>query len=62
MEQPQYPFVPMLLETAAFPFDDKNFAFEVKYDGVRITARADGNGVALFNLYGSNSPQLCCVD
>lgn len=44
-----YPFVPMLLSRAAFPFDDENYAFEVKYDGVRMTARAAGGEVVLFN-------------
>ena len=39
----------MLLSTAALPFDDVNYAFEVKYDGVRMTARVAGEGVSLFN-------------
>ena len=46
---PEYPFVPMLLDTAALPFDDRNYAFEVKYDGVRMTARFCGGETALYN-------------
>ena len=41
--------MPMLLSQAALPFDDINYAFEVKYDGVRMTARMSGDGVSLFN-------------
>lgn len=44
----EYPFTPMLLENSWQPFDDPNYAFEVKYDGVRMTARA-GGGIVLYN-------------
>ena len=41
--------MPMLLNSAALPFDDVNYAFEVKYDGVRMTARAADGEARLFN-------------
>lgn len=48
MERPSYPFTPMLLGSASLPFDDKNYAFEVKYDGVRILSRIAESAV-LYN-------------
>ncbi len=44
-----YPFVPMLLGETVAPFDDDSFSFEIKFDGVRMTARIDGAGARLFN-------------
>lgn len=46
---PGYPFVPMLLGQTALPFDDENYSFEIKYDGVRMTARITADGAELFN-------------
>jgi len=45
------PYLPMLA-TAAAPFDAADYLFEVKWDGVRALALADGGGWRLWGRHG----------
>lgn len=43
------PILPMLLKTASKPFDDKNYIFELKLDGIRAVVFCQKNGTRLQN-------------
>lgn len=45
---------PMLARTGELPADDRAFGYEVKWDGVRAVARADGGRVALTGRSGAD--------
>ena len=49
---------PMLATLVADPFDNPAWAFEPKYDGLRVLARSDGRGVELMsrNRASQNGP------
>lgn len=46
------PFLPMLIGAEAEPFDDDNFIFELKLDGVRCVAFLDKGQAKLYNRRG----------
>ena len=44
-------FKPMLLKQIQKPFNDKDYLFELKFDGIRAIIHADNNNVFIFNRY-----------
>lgn len=47
MDASEFNFKPMLAETATEPFDDPNFIYEWKWNGVRVLAHKDGGEIRL---------------
>src|SRR5688500_13258671 len=44
MAQPTFPLAPMKAVAAAMPTDDGSWAYEIKWDGMRIVAFIDAGG------------------
>lgn len=44
---------PMLLHTAIEPFNDENWIFEIKYNGVRLLLDTDGHNQTLYTRHGT---------
>lgn len=44
----------MLLSEQEKPFDDEDYIFELKYDGIRATLHADKNGVKVWSRRGND--------
>lgn len=59
-------FSPMLLGKRETPFNNKNYIFEWKADGVRCLLHKDGDKVGLFSRHGTNCtlsfPELQATD
>jgi bifunctional non-homologous end joining protein LigD len=47
--QPGHPFAPMEPKSFAYPFDDQEYGFQIKWDGVRIVAHIVKGKVILYN-------------
>ena len=49
-----YQLRPMLLEEALKPFDDKNFLYEIKFDGIRALLYVSKNTFVIMSRNGVN--------
>lgn len=58
-------FTPMLLKEVDEVFDDENYLYEVKYDGIRVLVFVSNDGVVIKSRYGMDItklfPELSCL-
>ncbi len=47
-------FKPMLLKETDNPFDDREFIYEIKFDGIRATLHVDPKDIKVFSRNGTN--------
>ncbi len=56
---------PMLLSEKSEPFDDEDFIYEIKFDGIRATLHASSSGVKIYSRRGNDLtqvfPELQCI-
>src|SRR6185436_1777640 len=59
------PHIAPMLATAAQPFDHPDYAFEIKWDGVRALAAVEPDGWRVWGRRGADYtaryPELCCL-
>jgi bifunctional non-homologous end joining protein LigD len=56
MSEPLLPaFIQPMLAVSAKPFDDANFLFEIKWDGIRMLAFIDTHAYRLINRHGTDT-------
>lgn len=58
-------FTPMLLKEVDVVFDDENYLYEVKYDGIRVLVFVSNDSVVIKSRYGMDItklfPELSCL-
>ena len=58
-------FTPMLLKEVDEVFDDENYLYEVKYDGIRVLVFVSNDSVVIKSRYGMDItklfPELSCL-
>ena len=59
-------FTPMLLKEVDEVFDDENYLYEVKYDGIRVLVFVSNDSVVIKSRYGMDItklfPELSCLN